>query len=158
MKVNITKVEVGMFWYEDDSFSFEKTTDKKVKAIVEFVNKAGGVICGDLTASELFDIKEKQVDWNKARAYIKKFHYPITENEKVIWFDEGGMRSVYEQYSPVRKAFKSIGKKCREDEQWTCGHTTGLYAWHVNFSNGAKGWKRIDSPLYVRPTLLLSCW
>ena len=48
-KIDITQVGVGMFWYEDDTFSFDRTTDKKIKAIVELVEN--NVIYGDLTAS-----------------------------------------------------------------------------------------------------------
>ena len=56
-KISIKQVKAGMFWYEDDTFSFGKIADKKLKAVVELVYN--GVIYGDLTASELFDIPEK---------------------------------------------------------------------------------------------------
>ena len=68
-KIDITQVGVGMFWYEDDTFSFDRTTDKKIKAIVELVEN--NVIYGDLTASELFDIPEKELTEKYEEKYLR---------------------------------------------------------------------------------------
>ena len=36
-KTNNPNIKPGMFWYEDDTFSFYRITGKKIKAIVELV-------------------------------------------------------------------------------------------------------------------------
>ena len=67
-QIDISQVKVGMIWYEDDTFSFEKITGKKIKAIVELVHR--GVIYGDLTASDILDVKEQQLTWYNAQNYV----------------------------------------------------------------------------------------
>ena len=67
--IDIKQVKKGMFWYEDDTFSFERVPDKKIKAIVELAKD--GVVYGDLTASELSENHEQFTDWFRAKKYIE---------------------------------------------------------------------------------------
>ena len=52
----LSKIKLGMIWYEDDSFSFERIANKRIKAVVELIND--GFIYGDLTVSEIININE----------------------------------------------------------------------------------------------------
>ena len=82
-KIDITQVKVGMIWYEDDTFSFD-ILPKKIKAVVELVK--GGIIYGDLTASELFAIPERPMSWFSAKQFFDKFSYLCKDNEKIVWY------------------------------------------------------------------------
>ena len=66
--IDISQIQVGMFWYEDDTFSFQRMVDKRIKAIVEWIGNS--TIYGDLTASEIFDIKEECLNWFDAKNYM----------------------------------------------------------------------------------------
>jgi len=166
LKDDISNIKSGMFWYEDDSFSSARIVGKKVKAIVELVED--GVIYGDLTASELFDIKEQYLPWKIARAYIEEFSYPCKGNEKIVWYDENNLVKVCRSYGLVRDNLKQLGKKPRSFE-WTSTEDYGFSARMVLFDRGPRlgnvsvieneekysfGYAK-HSPRYVRPILAL---
>ena len=85
IKIDITKVKSGMFWHEGNLFSFERLPDKKIKAVVELVED--GIIYGDLTASELFDIPEKNNTFHKGFFNIKNEYglTPYSSSEFLIF-------------------------------------------------------------------------
>lgn len=62
------RVKSGYYWYEDDTFSYSRIPDKKVKAIVDLVE--GGYIYGDLTVSELFPIDEQELSYEDAKKFF----------------------------------------------------------------------------------------
>ena len=99
-KSNLSKIQVGMLWYEDDTFSIERVTDKKIKAVVELIED--GIVYGDLTASELFEIQEQELGWYEAEKYFKNFSYPCKENEKIVWYFVEQLEEVYGSYDIVR--------------------------------------------------------
>ena len=152
-KIDITQVGVGMFWYEDDTFSFDRTTDKKIKAIVELVEN--NVIYGDLTASELFDIPEKELTWYGAKRFYKEFSYSRRKNENIVWYDIDQLKSVYGNYNAIKKAFKKLHKPFREKMYWSSTERGSMYARYLSFSSG----RRKDNVKYiflsVRPVLAL---
>ena len=65
---NIPKIQAGMFWYDDNTFSADLLADKKVKAVVELVDAGLGVVYGDLL------IPDKKMKWAKAEKYIEFFN------------------------------------------------------------------------------------
>ena len=162
-KISIERVKAGMFWYEDDTFSFERIADKKIKAIVELVRN--GIIYGDLTASELFDISEKYMDWFKAQRFFKEFSYPCKENEKIVWCDKSMFDEIYDAYSPVKKAFEELHKPYRSGEYWSATGYTDYFAWYLNFNDGYRRNPNLKDGhrgkvskyyyKYVRPTIAL---
>lgn len=152
-KIDIAKVEVGMYWYMDDTFSFEIVAGKKRKAIVELIEK--GVIYGDLTASEISDIKDISSNWWSARDYIERFSYDCKKNEKIVWYDVEQLKRVYDQYVPVRKAFEKIGKKYREYGYWTSTERPSMCACYVYFYRGIKFVYSKSLICYLRPVLAL---
>ena len=154
-KIDITQVKVGMIWYEDDTFSFD-ILPKKIKAIVELVEYTTSTVCGDLTASDLFNIKEQLLSWDEAIKYLDNFSYPCKKNERIIWYSAGGIRDVYDEYPPVEKAFSTIGKKCRNYVYWTGEETTAGYAWCLDFRTGKRGWEEQNLRRFVRPVLELT--
>lgn len=130
-KIDITLVGVGMIWYEDDTFSFEKLTDKKIKAVVELVKD--GVIYGDLTASELVDVKEERLHWAAAQRYIHDLRYPCKNNEKVINYDFSQAYYASLQYLTLVSTFKLIGKRWRHGMYWTTREFEKYWAFRVGF-------------------------
>ena len=154
-KINITQVKVGMIWYEDDTFSFERLTSKRIKAVVEAVDYVNSTICGDLTASELFDFDEQLLNWDDAKKYIENFAYPCKKNERIVWYGGGALRDVYDEYFLVEETFKAIGRKCRTLVYWTGTETTGDYAWCIDFHTGKSSWKRKELYRFIRPVLRL---
>lgn len=154
-KINITQVKVGMIWYEDDTFSFERLPNKKIKAVVESVDYLFSTICGDLTASELFEFDEQLLSWDDAKKYIENFSYPFKENERIVWYYDGALRNVYDEYFLVKKTFKAIGKKSRTLVYWTRRETTGGEAWCIDFHTGKGHWRKKELSRFIRPVLAL---
>jgi len=132
--IDISLVEPGMFWYEDNTFSYERLTSKKIKAVVELVEN--GVIYGDLTASELLDIKEQKLPWDEAKRFIEEFSYPCQSNEKIVCNGIEYLEKVYSTYELVKQAFCEVGKPFRESCFWSSTERIATKAWYLNFSSG----------------------
>ena len=150
--IAVSDIKPGYFWYEDDTFSKSKISDKKVKAIVELTDN--GTIYGDLTASEIIDVTEKQLTWEIANYYMKDFSKICGENEKIVWYDIDKLKKVYQTYDEVRSAFRILGKRSRRFCQWSISgyqvdtikyfndnnmeNSLGLFdrAWYLDFNNG----------------------
>ncbi len=153
-KIDITQVGVGMIWYEDDTFSFDKLVDKKIKAVVELVKD--GVIYGDLTASELVDVKEERLNWAAAQRYIQDLSYPCKDNEKVINYDFSPAYYASLQSLTLVSTFRLIGKRWRHGMYWTSREYEKYWAFAIGF-----GFANIQSRedkgkvLLVRPVLAL---
>ena len=152
-KIDITQVKVGMIWYEDDTFSFDRITGKKIKAIVELVE--GGIIYGDLTASELFEIEEQDLTWHRAMRYIENFSYPCQKNEKIVLYSIKQFENLCATYSYVRRTFDQIHKRCRKYWYWSSTEYGSTYAWVLGFLNGGRGTRYKYYTYYVRPVLAL---
>ena len=153
VKIDIKQVKPGMIWYEDNTFLFERLPDKKIKAVVELVEK--GVIYGDLTASELFDISEEHLSWFDAENYFKKFHYPCEENEEVVWYDLEQLKKVYVTYYRVIKTLNMVDKMFRTLGYWSFTEYYDPFAWYWNFSTGLKGFRNKFYEYHIRPVLAL---
>ena len=131
LATDITQVKVGMIWYEDDTFSFDRITGKKIKAVVELVEK--GIIYGDLTASELFDAREVSMPWMFVNEYIENYNYPCQKNEKIIWYNMRQLIDIGTNYYRVKNAFIKLGKRWRKSWYWTSTELPGAQAWVVAF-------------------------
>lgn len=150
---DVAQVEPGYFWYEDNTFSTERVFNKKIKAIVELVED--GVIYGDLTASELFDIKQRELSWRKARKFIEKFPYPCKENEKIVWYNIEQLKSVFSNYLKVMFAFDCLCKKCRNLGNWSSTEQSDTDAVMLNFLDGSQCSHGKYTSYYVRPVIAM---
>ncbi len=159
------KVETGMFWFEDDTFSFDKIEGKKIKAIVELVRY--GFVYGDLTASELFDIEEKYLNWYDAKDYLANFSYPCKNGEKIVSYDLYQIQDLAIAnccvktdtscfcYPYVREAFKKINKKYRHGKNW-CFHDCerdSMTAIEFTDDINIISYSKKKDPCFVRPVL-----
>ena len=151
-------IKPGYYWYEDDTFSEKRIPDKTIKAIVELVED--GFIYGDLTASELFSIKEQQLTWEEAKKFFEDFSYPCKENEKIVWYDIHQLSKVEKNcYGRVIEALITLNKPSRYRGQWTCSECCSLrenafimdFHYHDSF----------DTPKVninaVRPVIAMKC-
>ena len=143
-------IKPGMFWYEDDTFSFDRIADKKIKAIVELVEN--GIVYGDLTASELFDFSEKDMGWYSTEKFFKEFSYPCKANEKIVWYNIDQLQNVYDNYIAVEKTFDKIHKPCRRKYYWT-STIVSKYAMILCFTDGTSSCHNKCSHFYFRPVL-----
>lgn len=114
---DFVNIQPGMFWYEDDTFSFKKLDSKRIKAIVELVENT--VIYGDLTASEIYRFPEVTKDWFDSIRYINDFIYKCNYNEKIVMYDSDQFWDILKEYKAVQKSFNLIGKPYRKDCYWT---------------------------------------
>ena len=146
------KIKPGMFWYDDDTFSFERTASKKIKAVVELVED--GVIYGDLTASELFDIPEKDTHWDCVERFLKELSYPCGKKEKIIWYSIDQFQRVYDNYDAVKNAFDKLHKPYRTKWYWssTLNSKFGVIFY---MREGSKSCSHTASMFYIRPVLAL---
>jgi len=152
-KIDITQVKVGMFWYEDDTFSFDRIMDKKIKAIVELIED--GVVYGDLTASELFDVPDVEITWRDAERFFKEYSYPCRENEKIVWYNIKQFQGIYDNYNAIKKAFDKLQKLYRIGIYWSSVEYYTTTAWYWNFYHGERGFQDKNRYCYIRPVLAL---
>ena len=155
-KYCISQIIIGMFCYEDNSFSFDKIKGKKVKGIVEAVKEDNNVIYLDLTASELFNIEEKSLNWFDAKLYIEQFVYPCNENEKIVWYDFSRLVSIARNYDTILNSFTLLNKSPREGEYWSSDSVINHddFAWFYGFNGkGSRGPGLKDRIKYIRPVL-----
>jgi hypothetical protein len=152
-KIDINQVKPGMIWYEDNTFSFDKQADKKIKAIVELVEN--GVIYGDLMASEMHDISDVEITWPDAKKFFKEFSYPCEKNEKIVWYNIDQFRRIYDydNYHTVKKAFDKLQKVYRIGIYWSSSEYYTKTAWYWDFYNGKRGYQDKNRYLYIRPAL-----
>ena len=149
----LNQVQVGMIWYEDDTFSFDKLPNKKIKAIIEDIKD--GVIYGDLTASDIYVNYEQFVDWEGAKKYIEHFSYPCKQNEEIVWYNIQQLREIKKHYSQVRESFKLIGKRYRQFSYWASEIWPSFYADTINFISGFTKSLRKSQRAFIRPVLSL---
>lgn len=149
-KSNLSKIRVGMIWYEDDTVSFERIDTKKVKAVIEYMDS--NKIYGDLTASELHDIQEQEFVWGckqdlvvcpyKCKKYECFFRYSLEE-----------LRKVYKTYNIVDKTFYLLGKKPRCQDYGSRTMYKDM-VWMLSFGDGRKLlWGKKYDRCYHRPVL-----
>lgn len=152
-KIDINQVKKGMFWYEDNTFSFDKQADKKIKAIVELVQN--GVIYGDLTASELYENHEQFTDWFGAKKYIEQFPYQLKQNEEIVWYNIHQLSEIKKHYNLVKESFKLMGKRYRQFSYWACEIHPSLYAKCLAFEGGFANSLLKTRRAFIRPVLSL---
>lgn len=159
------RIKPGMFWFEDDTFSYEKIEGKKIKAIVELVRY--GYIYGDLTASELFDIEEKYLNWYEAKDYLANFSYPCKNGEKIVSYDLYQIQDLaianccvetdtsYFCYPYVRDAFNKINKKYRHGKNWCFYDRDEDWRTAIEFTDGINiiSYSKVNDACFVRPVL-----
>ncbi len=162
---NTPKIKPGMFWFEDDTFSYEKIEGKKIKAIVELVRY--GYIYGDLTASELFDIEEKYLNWYEAKDYLANFSYPCKNGEKIVSYDLYQIQDLAIAnccvetdtscfcYPYVRDAFEKINKKYRHGKNWCFHDCERDWMTAIEFTDDINiiSYSKKKDPCFVRPVL-----
>lgn len=151
-KIDICQVKPGMIWYEDDTFSFERLTGKKIKAIVELVDN--GVIYGDLTVSEVRYIPEKYMTWYEAKDFFQEGDHRSDRLENFVWYNRHLLRKVHDNYNAVKKAFEKLHKPCRKARYWSSSDKTfGERADILDFSNGNMDYSDTRSVNCVRPII-----
>ena len=149
----LNQVQVGMIWYEDDTFSFNKVDNKKIKAIVEYIED--GVIYGDLTASDIYENYEQFTDWFVAKKYIEQFSYPCKQNEEIVWYNIHQLRELKKHYSPVKESFNLIGKRYRQFSYWASEIYPSFYAKCLDFRGGFVNSLHKTRRAFIRPVLAL---
>lgn len=155
----LSKIKLGMIWYEDDSFSFELIANKRIKAVVELIKD--GIIYGDLTVSEIMDIKENQLNWkdilHSIRYLSRAFNFNNMYIQSVSWFDIDMLSEVYERYDVVRKTFDMLGKSSRKGIYWTKSASSGKLetGFLLDFSSGKIIDEHIEKRYDFRPVLSL---
>lgn len=153
-KTDYPNIKPGMFWYEDDTFSFDKIKGKKIKAIVELVEN--GFVYGDLTASEIFAAKAESLYWSHAKDYIRDYDYPCERNEDIVWYNKDQLSKIALNYDPVKNAFRRLGKSWRRSTFWTStGYSEYMRAWVVAFRDNTIKEVSTHSCQCVRPVLAL---
>ena len=164
---SLPKVKPGMFWFEDDTFSVDRIEGKKIKAIVELVRYS--VIYGDLTASELFDIEEKYLNYYDAKDYLENFSYPCKNGEKIVSYDLYQIQDLAIAnccvktetscfcYPYVRDAFNKINKKYRYGKNWCFYDRNEDWRTAIEFNDGNNiiSYSKVNDACFVRPVLAL---
>ena len=127
--------------------------DKRIKAIVEWIGNS--TVYGDLTASEIFDVKEECLNWFDAKNYMERFFYPCGKNEKIVLYTLEEFFADKRKYNPVKTAFLAIDKEYRNNRYWTVNELSLSKAFCFDYTR----WECItqvkSDKLYVRPVLSL---
>ena len=153
MKKENQVITLGMFWFEDNTFATERVRGKKLKAIVELIKD--GVVYGDLTVSELFEIGEQRLSWDDAKKFFENFSYPCQDNEKIVWYGSYLMNMVCATYNQVIPAFTKLSKPCRHYQNWSSSDGGAGDAWFLNFSSLFRYYTDKEKVFYVRPVIAL---
>ncbi len=157
---DFANIQPGMFWYEDDTFSFKKLDSKRIKAIVELVENT--VIYGDLTASEIYRFREVLKPWYASIAYINNFPYKRNYNEKIVMYDRDQFWDILKEYKAVQKSFNLIGKPYRKDCYWTSEEfncaSSKIFGFDEKCDISIYPWaiaQNKDCRMYLRPVIAL---
>ena len=151
----LSKIKLGMIWYEDDSFSFERIANKRIKAVVELIND--GFIYGDLTVSEIININENQLNWNDILHSIGFLSRDFKKIQSITWPDIDELSEVYNRYDVVRKTFDMLGKSSRKGIYWTKSLSSGELetGFLLDFASGKIREEYIEKCYDFRPVLKL---
>ena len=153
-KTDYPNIKPGMFWYEDDTFSFDKIKGKKIKAIVELVED--GFVYGDLMASDIFAAKAESLPWSLAKEYIRDYDYPLEKNEDIVLYNKDQLYKIVLNYDPVKNAFRRLGKSWRRSTFWTSTESSEyMRAWAVAFRDTTVKEDLQYSSQCVRPVIAL---
>ncbi|MBE6445326.1 MAG: hypothetical protein E7019_04665 [Alphaproteobacteria bacterium] len=117
----ITKIEPGMIWYEDDTFSFSVIKGKKIKAVVELIDTYDNFIYGDLTASTIYDIQERRLSYEQARQRIENLFSICKEGEQLIIIAKNLLYKIASYYDKIEDTLIKIGKEPRKGYQLSYG-------------------------------------
>ena len=131
---DITKIEPGMIWYEDDTFSFSVIKDKRIKAVVDLVDAYENYIYGDLTASTIYDIQERYLKYHDALVRLDNLSSICKEGEKVVLLSGEKLGKIASCYDKTKETLLKLGKSPRKEP-------------HMSFTLCAEYTK------YFRPTL-----
>ncbi len=112
-----TKIEPGMIWYEDNTFSFSVIKDKRIKAVVELIDSRDSLIYGDLTASTIYDIQERRLSSDAAWRRLSNLSSICKKGEEIIKMPKDGLLEIAENYNKIKETLIKIGKKPRKGYQ-----------------------------------------
>ena len=130
---DITKIEPGMIWYEDDTFSFSVIKGKRIKAVVELINTYDNFIYGDLTASNIYDIQERCLSNNQARKRIENLSSICKEGESIVIMTTEELEKVAVCYDKIEETLLKIGKDPRKGYQLSNVKSDSNYMYPVCF-------------------------
>lgn len=151
-KYELSEIRPGMFWFDDDTFSTIRLPDKKIKTIVELVKD--NIIYGDMTVSEIFNIKAKMMFWDEIEEYISACQYLCNVNEKVVSYPVECLEEVLKTYDSVKRVLsESLGKKPRKKWQWSSSLSSLSCVWIVCFETGIRSTTWKNDVLEFRPVL-----
>lgn len=146
---DIVKIEPGMIWYEDDTFSFSIIEGKRIKAVVEYVSTRDNEIYGDLTASTIYDIQERLLSYDDAIHRRYRLSSICKGNEELVDYDQWVLRSVALNYAKIEETLRKISRRPRSFYQWA-GHQKVSFG--VTYSERVKD-AELGEENYYRPVL-----
>lgn len=135
----ITKIESGMIWYEEDTFSFSVIKGKRIKAVVELIDTYDNFIYGDLTASTIYDIQERRLSCYKARKRIANLFSICKEGESIVMMTTDELKKNASCYDKIEDTLIKIGKKPRKGYQMPYISPDELYMYTVSFDKENRG-------------------
>lgn len=111
-KIDITKVKVGMIWYEDNTFSFNILSDKKRKAIVELIEDE--FIYGYIIDYKPDNIDTVELFLRMRTSSLRDFVYSCEENEKLVYYNAYQQKKARNNYADVKKTFERLKDKSKK--------------------------------------------
>ena len=153
---------VGMYWYYDNTFSFDIIPDKMIKAVIEYIDDE--YIYGDLTASPAINEIECAFEKNKLlnslgiKEFIECLPYTCDDKEEIICYSYSQTEYLSNTYDMVKASLERIGKLPRKEDlkysYWTTD-TDGNYRRVFSFDSRrhTRHWMSKGSTAYYRPVL-----
>ena len=144
---NLARIEPGMYWYDDDTFSSRLRPEKKLKSIVLFVKD--DIIYGDsfkqcymlgCNVPAYFKAREKEYSFLSGLLY-----YPQTQD----------LQKVQEAFQKINAACKKSGKPVWSEEVYLAEKSSDEYLRWVDMLDGDDGKISIENGAYFRP--LIAC-
>ena len=97
---NLSKIKVGMMWYDDDTVSEDLIEDKKVKSVVVAIS--GKTVYGDTFV-------EERLNWNDAKKFVRDFHNSYVKPQDAIWLEKQDLDNLLNEIDVINASISKLG-------------------------------------------------
>jgi len=143
-KETLCQIKPGMFWYEDNVFSFDLIAGKQVKSVVLAV--VGNAIYGDT-------FRERKMKWHEATNYISNFVAKYVKKGEACWYSLEFLEGIRKNETAITQSLVKIGQSRWIGSYWTNVEVASNYAKMMDVSDGESIVDLRERNYRVRPVI-----
>lgn len=145
---NLSRIQPGMIWYEDDTVSEELILDKIVKSVVLFIKN--GVVYGDT-------LVDANSSWGGSYKLIENFTNNYISKGEAYWMNNRDFGTLAENINTINATLslldKPLWRSNWKDLYWSCAESSDSYAWCASVRGVAYNMYKGDI-CYIRPVMV----